>query len=187
MDYIRLIDNDIDHELLCEQVTGLLNQYQLHDEPQISLTSISGDNDWYCTVGKLHQLPHPERFYANINRALHDSYIAELLNRYKDYYRWRLLRIESRSCYSIHSDRNAGDKLNVRLHIPVETNHKAFMCFFQERPQSGKDILVRHEHLEAGNSYKVNTTGLHTAINYGDTCRYHIVGVKYENSNNWNN
>ena len=36
--------------------------------------------------------------------------------------------------------------------------------------------------VEEGKSYFVNTSGFHTAVNYGDDNRYHIVGVRYENS-----
>ena len=34
----------------------------------------------------------------------------------------------------------------------------------------------------AGEGYFVNTSGFHTAVNYGDDHRYHIVGVRYESS-----
>lgn len=187
MDYIKLIHTDIDHELLLNEVNQLLDTHNLWEQQQVSLTSIAGNNDWNCTVGKIHLLDKPERYYSTVNSGISGTYIEQLINRYSDYYRWRLLRLDARKCYSIHSDRNAGDKLNVRLHIPVITNPDSFLCFFQQLPESGKNATVWYEHLSAGNSYKVNTTGLHTAINHGLEDRYHLVGVKYENSNNWNN
>lgn len=186
MDYIKLIDTDIDHELLYTEVKDLLYVFNLEDQQQVSLTSITGDNDWECTVGKIHLLDKPEKFYRETNNSIKGTYIEQLINRYSSYYRWRLLRLAPRECYSIHTDSNTGDKLNVRLHIPVITNPESFMCFFQQPPESGKNATVWYEHLSAGNSYKVNTTGLHTAINHGPESRYHLVGVKYENSNNWN-
>ena len=185
MEYVRIADTDINHKLLHQQMEQFISDQSLENLSQISLTSIAGDDDWECTVGKLHLLDHPERFYSVINESLSGTYIHELISRYSKYYRWRLLRLTGRSCYSVHSDRNAGDKFNIRLHIPVITNPDAFLCFYPEKPSAGKDLNIRHEHLIAGNSYEVNTTGLHSAINYGIEDRYHIVGVRYENSNNW--
>lgn len=185
MEYIKTVHTDIDHHALHSEIKEFLGTHGLWNHQQVSLTSISGDNDWECSVGKIHMLKYPERYYSTINKSIENTYIAELINRYPDYYRWRLLRIDARSCYSIHSDRNAGDKLNVRLHIPVNTNPDSFMCFYPEYPVPGKDMMVRYEHMPAGSTYKVNTTGLHTAINHGLEYRYHIVGVKYEDSNNW--
>ena len=49
-------------------------------------------------------------------------------------------------------------------------------------PLNTKETGVKHYHLEEGKSYFVNTSGFHTAVNYGDDNRYHIVGVRYENS-----
>jgi hypothetical protein len=184
MEYIRTVDTDIDHEKLLSQVESLLNDHSLWDYPQVSLTSISGNDDWQCSVGKLHKLEYPERFYSTINKSIKGTYIHGLIGRYQKFYRWRLLKLTGRSCYSIHSDRNAGNQSNIRLHIPVSTNPNAYLCFYPELPVAGQDSTVRYEHLLAGNSYEVNTTGLHTAINHGTEHRYHIVGVKYEDSNN---
>lgn len=180
MEYVKTIDNNIDHELLYTEVKQLLGAHNLWDQAQVSLTSVDGNDDWACTVGKIHLLKYPERYYSTVNHSLKDLYIAELIARYKDFYRWRLLRLDGRSCYSIHSDRNAGELQNVRLHIPVHTNPHAFLCFYDSMPQAGTVTPVTYEHLAPGASYRVNTTGLHTAINHSTQYRYHIVGVKYE-------
>ena len=58
------------------------------------------------------------------------------------------------------------------------TNPNAYMMFFDEVTEP------KMYHLEAGSTYQVNTTGLHSAINFGWESRYHIVGVKYEKGNN---
>ena len=84
-----------------------------------------------------------------------------------------MLRLDSHSNYSIHSDSDNGKK-NIRVHIPVITNPDAYLMFFDERTEP------KMYHLEAGCSYRVNTTGFHSAINFGWQDRYHIVGVKYE-------
>lgn len=185
MEYIKQIHTDIDHQALWAELQIFLGKHDLWGQQQVSLTSVGGNDDWDCSVGKIHNLTHPERYYSTINSSLIGTYLESLLKRYPDYYRWRLLRLDSRSCYSIHSDRNAGNKVNVRLHIPVVTNKNAFLCFYNEYPVTGEFNNVKYEHLLAGSSYRVNTTGLHTAINHGTEYRYHIVGVKYENSDNW--
>jgi len=183
MEYVRLIDTNIDADLLKVEVFQLLNKHSLLDKQQISLTSITGDDDWEAGVGKIVNLPKPERLYSTVMQSLKGTYIEECIQRYSNYYRWRLLKLESRQTYSVHYDGD-GVNQNFRLHIPVVTNPDSFLCFFDQRPQSGQSVTLRHEHLTAGNSYRVNTTNYHTAVNYGHETRYHIVGVRYENSNN---
>ena len=70
----------------------------------------------------------------------------------------------------------------VYLSFPVKTNERAFLAFYLQVPLNKKETGVKHYHLEEGKSYFVNTSGFHTAVNYGDDNRYHIVGVRYENS-----
>lgn len=183
MEYIELVDTDINAERLKREVFELLSEYELFEQQQVSLTSISGDNDWWSSVGKIHALKNPERFYSTINRGLHGTYIEELINRYPKYYRWRLLRLLPRETYTVHADSN-NQLLNYRLHIPVVTNPQAFLAFCSSVPKHKTNATFYFEHLEAGNSYMVNTTNYHTAVNYGGETRYHMVGVRYENSNN---
>lgn len=184
MEYVKLLDTDIDTDTLVNEVNNLIANYNLEHFPQISLTSIDGQNDWQCATGKLHLLKHPERYYSTVIDALSGTYIAECIQRYSAFYRWRLLRLDGRSTYSIHSDSNGNLQKNIRLHIPVITNPESFLCFYPKRPTSGNVVNVHYEHLKEGNSYVVDTTGLHSAVNYSTHTRYHIVGVRYENSNN---
>lgn len=181
--YISVIHTDIDHVRLQAEVLDFITRHDLGNLQQISLTSVLGDDDWYCAVGKIHNLQYPERYYSVLNKSLTDSYTAELLSRYPEYYRWRLLKLEGKHTYTVHSDGD-GVSENIRLHIPVMTNPQAFLCFLEHKPTSGDTVAVEYQHLEAGNSYRVNTTGQHTAVNYDFRDRYHIVGVKYESSNN---
>lgn len=183
MNYVTLVDTDIDTELLSDEIMAVIKDYELENDSQISVTSISGDDDWFCSVGKIWNLSQPERFYSKLNKSFKGGYVEELLSRYKKYYRWRLMKLEPRHTYSVHADGD-GKQSNIRLHIPIITNHHSYLCFFNERVRPGKDIKVRYEQLEAGNSYEVNTTRLHTAVNYGVTDRYHLVGVRYESSDN---
>jgi hypothetical protein len=182
MEYVRLVDTDINADLLKQEVFGLLSKYDLSNQQQVSLTSISGDNDWWSSAGKIHDLKNPERFYSTINKGLNGTYIEELINRYPKYYRWRLLRLLPRETYTVHADSN-NQMSNFRLHIPVVTNEQSFLSFCSSVPKHKTNIMFYFEHLEAGNSYMVDTTNYHTAVNYGPATRYHMVGVRYENSN----
>lgn len=183
MNYVKLVDSDIDADLLRIEVFQFLNRYQLQNKPQISLTSMTGEDDWSASVGKIANLPKPERMYSTVMKSLKGTYIEECIKRYSDYYRWRLLKLEGHQSYSVHYDGD-GVKKNYRLHIPVMTNPESFLCFFDTKPTSGCVSKVHYENLLTGNSYQIDTTDYHTAVNYGITDRYHIVGVRYENSNN---
>jgi hypothetical protein len=141
-------------------------------EPQMSLTSVLGDDNWNESTGKIKDLRYPEKAYSVVNESLKGSYIEELILAFPDFTRWRLLKLASRTNYSIHHDSDNG-KQNLRIHIPVVTNSDSYLMFFDKRTEP------KMYHLEAGSSYRVNTTGLHSAINFGTEDRYHIVGVKY--------
>ena len=184
MALVNLKDTDIDYKKIWGEIYDkILSNPVLEDLNQISLTSIDGNDDWLCSVGRLNELQYPERYYSTINKTLAGTEIEKLLNSYPQYYRWRLLRLQPKKTYSVHKD-GADSADNIRMHIPLETNDGCFLCFYVTAPLNKEFSMVKHEHLELGNSYEVNTSGFHTAVNYGHTNRYHIVGVKYENSNN---
>jgi hypothetical protein len=180
MSYIELIDSDIDEARLWYEFRTVLTDNELYDYNQISITSIDGSNDWFGSVGKIAKLKHPERYYSKLNKAFIGTYVEEILARYPQYYRWRAMKLLPKTTYTVHADHNF-QKTNIRLHIPVKTNNKCFQQFFNGRPISGESVIIQHEHLNAGCSYKVDTTNLHSAVNYGDEFRWHIVGVRYEN------
>lgn len=182
MQYVQLVDTDIDAERLKSEVFKLLLDHNLSDKQQVSLTSITGDDDWQCSVGKIHLLNKPERFYSAINNSLSGSYIEQLIKKYPSYYRWRLLRLLPRETYTVHADSN-NNSINYRLHIPIVTNSQSFLAFCTAMPADKSNVTFYFEHLQAGNSYMVNTTNYHTAVNYGSETRYHMVGVRYESSN----
>jgi hypothetical protein len=183
MSLVQIVHSDIDHERLSLELLQLLTDQELHNYDQISLTSITGDDDWLCSVGKMKDLAYPERYYSVLNKSLAGSYLQEVIDRYPAYYRWRMMKLSAKTTYTIHSDSD-GIQQNLRLHIPVISNPDCYLCFFDHRPKSGQLIEVRYEHLEPGCTYQVNTSGLHSAVNYSYQDRYHLVGVKYESSNN---
>jgi hypothetical protein len=178
MDFVKLIHTDIDHERLSKEIFQLIDYFDLSEHPQISLTSLAGENNWINSTGKRHLLKYPERYFNKINEYLVGTYIAECINRYTDFYRWRLMKVIPRATYSIHPD-GLPFRENIKLHIPVITNSKSFLTFYDVMPGDNTTVTVHHANLKVGNSYEVNSTGLNTCVNYGDNDRYHIVGVKY--------
>jgi hypothetical protein len=182
MGLIKLVDSDIDVARLSDEVFALITEHNLSERQQISLTSLDGSNDWDAGSGKIRDLPHPEERYNIVNAALQQLYIAELIQRYSRFYRWRLLKLAPKQSYSVHRD--GIDRVNYRLHIPVVTNSESLFSFYSTRPGDKVRANVYFEHLALGNSYEVNTSNFHTAVNYGNTDRYHIVGVRYEDINN---
>lgn len=180
---VTVIDSDIDSDRLATEMYQLFERYDLHNHPQVSLTSMLGNNDWTGSTGKIQQLTRPERYWSEINQAVKDTYIHRCIQRYPKFYRWRLMKIDPHATYTVHTD-GADNKRNLRLHIPIVTNPEAYLVFFDHKPQTGDAVNSKFEHLPAGSSYEVDTTGWHTAFNFGGEPRYHIVGVRYENLNN---
>lgn len=176
--YVKIVNSQVDFLSLKKDIFSLIDSQNLSEYDQISLTSITGDNDWLCSVGKITDLPFKERFYSTINKACIGTSIETLIKQYSNYYRWRLMKIKPRRTYSVHKD-GLGVSNNIRLHVPITTNPDCFLCFYEDLPSSGKTIQVHYEHLSTGNVYEVNTTNFHTAVNYGTIDRYHIVGVRY--------
>lgn len=178
---IEILEQGIDVKRLQTEMEQLLTANNLRDKKQVSLTSVSGNDDWTCSIGRSSHLQKPEKSYCVVNKSLHGTYIEELLLKYKKFYRWRLLSVPPGDFYSVHSDaKDKGNLVNWRIHIPIITNSKAFFCYYGARPEDGVKTTVSFHHLKPGNVYKLNTSALHSAINYGNTPRYHIVGVKYE-------
>jgi len=94
MSYVEVLDTDIDSPRLFEDFMSVLRNHELLEHQQISITSINGNNDWLCSVGKIRDLQYPERFYSKINDAFKGTYVEELISRYPQYYRWRAMRLQ---------------------------------------------------------------------------------------------
>ena len=60
-----------------------------------------------------------------------------------------------------------------------ECNPDAYFCYYGDKPADGLETTVKYHHMPLGSAYEVNTSQLHSAINYGKTSRYHMVGVRY--------
>jgi hypothetical protein len=179
MSYILTLPSKINIFKLQANLRNLLSQHNLHNNDQVTLTSIDGKDDWTGGNGKTNQLLFPEADYNILNESLTNTYIGSIIYKYSNFYRWRLLKIKSKQTYSIHADAYSG-QVNKRIHVPIITNPDAFFVFYDQQPSDNSTITIQSHNLKVGKVYEVNTTGYHTAVNYGLTDRYHLVGVRYE-------
>jgi len=179
--YIKEIKSHEYRHLLFNELLQIIDTHNLQDLNQISLTSIDGNDDWTCSIGSILELPYREKLYSKINNSLEGTYIHKLIEENNQYYRWRAMKMPPHATYSIHKDGQKG-VTNIRCHIPVVTNDQAYMIFFGEDKNNKNPTL---NHMECGKIYEVNTTQYHSALNFGGEDRWHIIGVKYEDSNYW--
>jgi len=142
---VTLLDTDIDSGRLARELYHLLDQYpELKSQTQISVTGSHEDDSFDCGNGRIVDLPTEENNYSTVLKAFHGTYIEECVKRYSDYYRWRLLCVTGRKCYSIHSD-SIHNLTNLRLHIPIVTNSECFMTFYETYPTEGiNNVEFRH-------------------------------------------
>lgn len=117
--------------------------------------------------------------FVEVNESLKGTYFEEIILHFSEYTRWRLLKLASRTNYSIHTD-STKNKENPRIHIPILTNPDAYLMFFDSETRNAERTQPDMFHLEVGKTYLLNAMNLHSAINFGNTDRYHIVGAKYE-------
>ena len=87
-----------------------------------------------------------------------------------------IVKRQGNKTYTIHHD---GPK-NKRIHIPITTNDQCFLCFYDKIPTHKSINNVSHYHLEVGKVYEIDSSGYHTAVNYGDEDRWHLVGVRQD-------
>ncbi len=181
MEYVRTISTHNYADTLFGELLSVIEQHKLHDCKQISLTSIEGNDDWLCSIGSILDLPHREKLYSKINKSLEGTNIHKLIEENPQYYRWRAMKISPHGTYSIHKD-GQSNITNIRCHIPVVTNDQAYMIFFGKQKNNLNPTLY---HFKCGEIYEVNTTDYHSALNFGNEDRWHIIGIKYEDSNYW--
>ena len=184
LNYVKEIDISIDIDLLQKEVKKLIEKIGLDPHSQISLTSLDGNDDWKCSIGDLRSETHtnygiPEEDYTVVNKSIIGSYIEECINKFPEFYRWRILRLHRNGVYQIHSDGILNKMKNNRIHIPIITNLESYLCFLDDNIHDGENTFHCH-HLEAGKVYEIDTTSFHTAINFGYTDRVHMIGVKNE-------
>ena len=179
--YVKELSTHQYKDTLFGELLRVIDEHNLHDLTQISLTSIEGNDDWTCSVGSILDLPYREKLYSEINKSLIGTNIHKLIKQNKQYYRWRAMKVPPHATYSIHKDGQQG-VTNIRCHIPIVTNDQAYMIFFGEDRNNKNPTLY---HFDCGKIYEVNTTQYHSALNFGEEDRWHIIGIKYEDSNYW--
>lgn len=179
MHNVRLVHKDIDLKKLSTDVDKVIHLTRNLNKKQISLTNLNGDKDWLSGIDDPKGKPY---LYNNLNSFLSGSYIHELINRYSNYYRWRLLIMPPGQCYTIHHDR--GDDRNLkrhfRLHIPVYSDPRCLMMFFNSLESIVSDRSSTDTYqMTPGNSYLFNANTIHTAINGSKSVhRIHMVGQR---------
>ena len=147
------------------------------DQTQFVITSKTGDNNFTQGAGTEGR---PED-YNTINTYFDESIVSDLITKFPDYVRWRILCVRPRQTYSIHNDGWRKGYKNKRLHIPVVSNPDAFLVFYESKLVGNGSQRIEHHNLKVGEIYEVDTTGYHTAVNYHPSEeRIHIVAERFE-------
>ena len=163
---------NVDVTKLQDELKYILTLTQWHPlNNQISVQYRAGDEDtaWYSGGGKLGEWIDgkwspffDERDFNVINPALKGSYLEHVLTAMPvTAVRARLMRLKSKSCYSVHVDRTP------RYHIAIHTNPHARFIFTKNNQV--------HQIPADGNVYFANTVLEHTAMNGGQDDRVHLV------------
>jgi hypothetical protein len=99
MEYINKLSIQIDQKQLLEDVEHILGLTPLWPNQQISLTSITGNDDWECSIGKIANLNYQEHEFTAINNSIKDRYIGSLIESLApNYCRWRIMNKARRTC-----------------------------------------------------------------------------------------
>ena len=174
--FVKQLHSDIDVQQLKHELLPLIEQ-QYPDENQLCLFSQDGNDDWLTGAKSLDCAA--ERF-ATINESLRGTYTEQVLSRYKKYFRWRICVLDKRKpSYSVHRDVRGNTSRNFRIHIPIVSGLHSRMVFFPShiKDPDQYEVPALMYQFSPGNSYLVNTTQLHTAVNFfPDFNRIHIVG-----------
>lgn len=131
-------------------------QQSLHFDPENL-----DENPLLGSSGALSTSPENERRFSKIVAHLKGTETANVLSQLPlSVFRGRYMKLEAKSCYSIHTD------YFWRVHIPLVSNPNCRLIFF-DTPEI--------YYLEVGKVYLVNTLRPHSYINGGTDNRVHIV------------
>jgi hypothetical protein len=148
-------------EKLREETFKLIDdiKWDFNESRQLSLQT-NGEDDWNSSIGS--RPGEAEEQWNIIHPQLAGTWWEDFFNSLPvKVYRSRLMVMQPRTCYSIHSD------ANPRLHIAITTNPQARFIF--TRPPQ---II----HLPAdGKIWWVDTREEHTALNGSMENRIHLV------------
>jgi len=145
------------------QVASLIKSQGIFKNPQVSVTSRKGLDNYFDGVGRITDYDAEERDFNKINDMFIGTDIERVLNQIQSdglsYGRVRILNLEPGKTYSYHMD------CETRLHFAIETNDSCMFIVDDEVIRIPND----------GIGYILNTTLLHTAINASHKDRIHLV------------
>ena len=157
---LKKVDN---FELLKKEILELVDRvgFQGPYKNQIICQSLTdGVEDWETGIGRIEELEiQKEQEYKYLQPSLKGTEIENVFNEFSAF-RSRILIMQPRSCYSIHSDPTP------RIHIPIVSNNGCWMVWPKHQ---------RCQPLLPGLIYWTDTTKTHTFINGGDETRIHLV------------
>lgn len=145
---------------LTKEVSDLCKQ-MFPQTSQISCQTLDPKvDDWGASNGRIDELQEKdESLYHHVNPSLKGTELEKLIKKYNGF-RTRIMILDSRKCYSVHSDPTP------RIHIPIETNDQCWMVW--------PDQSECHR-LPLGSVYWTDTTKNHTFLNGSTRSRIHIV------------
>ena len=160
---LKILKKVDDFELLKKEILELVNRigFQGPYKNQIICQSLTdGVEDWQTGIGRIEELEiQKEQEYKYLQPSLKGTKIENIINEFSAF-RSRILVMQPRSCYSVHSDPTP------RIHIPIVSNSGCWMIW--PRHQKCQQLLP-------GLIYWTDTTHTHTFINSGDDIRIHLV------------
>ena len=161
MQYFNVIDT-IDTDYILNELNTIDNIVwtNFSQGRQVGLQYKLGEDFWASAVGKSQG---NETQYIELNPFFKNTIFETIIEKY-NLKRTRLMWVNEKSCYSLHSDETP------RIHIPLITNSE---CYFLFNPGS-------LHHLAAGSVWWVNTKLCHTFLNCSSYSRLHLVGVVSE-------
>jgi hypothetical protein len=155
----RSLEPISEFEKLRNEIFEIVNRVGFEDN-QVILQSLTDNEEWHTGVGALEELEEKDELkYAIINHSIEHTEIAKIIQKYQGF-RARIMRMDSRRCYSVHKDPTA------RIHIPIETNDQCWMVW----PYNNLCASM-----PTGNIYFVDTTKSHTFLNAGLDPRIHLM------------
>ena len=161
MKYFNVIDT-IDTDYILNELNTIENIVwtNFSQGRQVGLQYKLGEDFWASAVGKSQG---NETQYIELNPFFKNTIFETIIEKY-NLKRTRLMWVNPKSCYSLHTDKTP------RIHIPLITNPE---CYFLFNP----GFLL---HLAAGSVWWVNTKLCHTFLNCSSYSRLHLVGVVSE-------
>lgn len=142
------------------EVDQLIKKHGIENN-QLILQGLEPDvESWDQGIGSLNNLKNKtESNYKYILPSIQNSILAEYITKYRGF-RTRIMNMNQRSCYSVHSDPTP------RIHIPIKTDDQAWMIW----PKHNQCFQ-----LLLGYSYFTDTTLPHSFMNCSTENRIHLV------------